>query len=351
MYQSRTRLAYALLVGALALPSMHIDCKENVASEKKEMKSAQQGSVYRVKSQQELDNLIKQSGASHAILDFGTEWCGYCKKASPKFKELAAKHPHVLFVYVAADEEPGQALANKYNISGFPAFVFLQDGVEKDRAIGFNNDLLENKACAFAAVAQGNGKKVALAPQVKAEVEQEINQEELDQLVKMVEQEMKKLEAEEKELNQVKNAAPKGAKAESAKKVPAKKAAAKVRGLKDLKSYQELESIVAQSDKPVVVRFHANWCPHCRTNTPVIQKISSELADDAVFVQMEESVMKKHDKDLDKFNIESYPTFIVIGKNVNDHVKVPHKKESLKEDLKKAIAQKAAAKNSAAMGA
>ncbi len=42
-----------------------------------------------------------------------------------------------------------------------------------------------------------------------------------------------------------------------------------------------------KGDKPVVCDFFATWCGPCRMLAPVMDKVSAELADKAVFVKVD----------------------------------------------------------------
>jgi thiol-disulfide isomerase/thioredoxin len=75
----------------------------------------------------------KSAAASDAVLlDFGADWCGYCRQMEPVIGQLAAMGYPVR--KVNADRE--RALADKYGVQGLPCFVMLVDGREVDRFVG-----------------------------------------------------------------------------------------------------------------------------------------------------------------------------------------------------------------------
>ena len=51
----------------------------------------------------------------------------------------------------------------------------------------------------------------------------------------------------------------------------------------DVNRFDEL----LKGDKPVVCDFYANWCGPCKMLAPVMDKVSAEFADKAVFVKVD----------------------------------------------------------------
>lgn len=78
----------------------------------------------------EARQVAKKSGYL-IMLDFETEWCGYCKemdkKTIPAPEVQAYLSENILIVKVDAESDSGRYLAMKYRISGYPTFVFLDD--------------------------------------------------------------------------------------------------------------------------------------------------------------------------------------------------------------------------------
>ena len=64
-------------------------------------------------------------------LDFGTNWCGYCRAAEPLIDGVLATHPSVRHVKV--EDGPGRVLGRSFRIKLWPTVVVLRDGKEVAR--------------------------------------------------------------------------------------------------------------------------------------------------------------------------------------------------------------------------
>jgi len=66
--------------------------------------------------------------AGPALLEFGTNWCGWCRGAQPKIAQAMAVHPTVRHVKV--EDGPGRPLGRSFGVKLWPTLVFLRDGRE-----------------------------------------------------------------------------------------------------------------------------------------------------------------------------------------------------------------------------
>ncbi|SIT45382.1 Thioredoxin domain-containing protein [Paraburkholderia piptadeniae] len=87
--------------------------------------------------------------AGVTVVEFGTDWCGYCQGAQPVIAEGFGPHPgtrHLKF-----EDGPGRALGRSFKVKLWPTLVFMRDGVEVARVVRPTDaQQIEN---AFAAVA------------------------------------------------------------------------------------------------------------------------------------------------------------------------------------------------------
>ena len=68
-----------------------------------------------------------------AVLEFGTNWCGYCRAAEPLVERAFDAHPHVRHVRV--EDGPGRVLGRAFRVKLWPTLVFLLDGQEVARVV------------------------------------------------------------------------------------------------------------------------------------------------------------------------------------------------------------------------
>ncbi|WP_332815885.1 thioredoxin family protein [Ramlibacter sp.] len=68
-----------------------------------------------------------------ALLDFGTDWCGWCRGAQPKIAQAMAAHPGVRHVKV--EDGSGRRLGRSFGVKLWPTLVFLRDGQEVTRLV------------------------------------------------------------------------------------------------------------------------------------------------------------------------------------------------------------------------
>jgi len=60
------------------------------------------------------------------LLEFGTDWCGFCRAAAPQVESFLRQHPEVRHVKV--EDGPGRPLGRSFRVRLWPNLVFLKDG-------------------------------------------------------------------------------------------------------------------------------------------------------------------------------------------------------------------------------
>ena len=67
------------------------------------------------------------------LLEFGTSWCGWCRRAQPLIADALAAHPGVRHIKIA--DASGKPLGRSFGVKLWPTLVFLRDGGEIARLV------------------------------------------------------------------------------------------------------------------------------------------------------------------------------------------------------------------------
>ena len=71
--------------------------------------------------------------AGATLLEFGTPWCGHCRRAQPLIASAFAGHARVRHIKIA--DASGRALGRSFRVKLWPTLVFLLDGKEVQRIV------------------------------------------------------------------------------------------------------------------------------------------------------------------------------------------------------------------------
>lgn len=96
--------------------------------------SAQEGISFRESSWQEAIELAKQENKP-VFIDFYTEWCGPCynmaKQVFTLYSVGSFYNDNFISLKIDAEKGEGIALAKKYNIKGYPTYIFINPNSEE----------------------------------------------------------------------------------------------------------------------------------------------------------------------------------------------------------------------------
>ena len=67
------------------------------------------------------------------VLDFGTSWCGVCRRTAPLVDDALARRPAVRHLRI--EDGPARRLGRSFRVKLWPTLVFLRDGGEVDRLV------------------------------------------------------------------------------------------------------------------------------------------------------------------------------------------------------------------------
>ena len=77
------------------------------------------------------DDVDKLPGAT--LLEFGSPWCGHCRRAQPLIEQALAGQPEMRHIKV--EDASGRRLGRSFRVKLWPTLVFLRDGVEVARLV------------------------------------------------------------------------------------------------------------------------------------------------------------------------------------------------------------------------
>jgi thioredoxin 1 len=68
------------------------------------------------------------------VLEFGTDWCGYCRRAQADITNAFNAYPQE-FRHLKVEDGPGRRLGRSFKVKLWPTLIFLRDGVEVARVV------------------------------------------------------------------------------------------------------------------------------------------------------------------------------------------------------------------------
>lgn len=88
----------------------------------------------KILNQEQFNKIRNNDGIK--VVDFFATWCGPCKMLGPILEELSIEMTNsVEFIKIDIDEN--MDLAQEYGVTTIPTLVFLKDGKEEGRTVGF----------------------------------------------------------------------------------------------------------------------------------------------------------------------------------------------------------------------
>lgn len=71
------------------------------------------------------------------VIEFGTNWCGFCKGAQADIKAAMDNHPDI--PHVKVEDGKGRRLGRTFGVKLWPSLIFLKDGEEMARIVRPDN--------------------------------------------------------------------------------------------------------------------------------------------------------------------------------------------------------------------
>ncbi|APA88868.1 thioredoxin family protein [Paraburkholderia sprentiae WSM5005] len=67
------------------------------------------------------------------VVEFGTDWCGYCQGAQAAIRQVLA--PHAGLRHLKIEDGPGRPLGRSFKVKLWPTLVLMRDGAEVARVV------------------------------------------------------------------------------------------------------------------------------------------------------------------------------------------------------------------------
>ncbi len=80
-----------------------------------------------------IDRVAVDSLPGRTVLQFGTNWCGYCRSAAPVIATALAEVTNLRLIRI--EDGPGRPLGRSYRVKLWPTLIFLVDGTEVARVV------------------------------------------------------------------------------------------------------------------------------------------------------------------------------------------------------------------------
>jgi thioredoxin 1 len=71
--------------------------------------------------------------AGATLLEFGSPWCGHCRRAAPLVQQALTGHPGVRHLKI--EDGSGRPLGRSFRVKLWPTLIFLKDGQETGRLV------------------------------------------------------------------------------------------------------------------------------------------------------------------------------------------------------------------------
>ena len=67
------------------------------------------------------------------VIDFGTNWCGFCIAAQPHITQALAGYPGLRHLKI--EDGKGRPLGRSFRVRLWPTLIFMKDGAEVARVV------------------------------------------------------------------------------------------------------------------------------------------------------------------------------------------------------------------------
>ena len=106
--------------------------------------------------------------------------------------------------------------------------------------------------------------------------------------------------------------------------------------MRNINNNAEFEQLIA-GNKPVLLKFYADWCSDCKAVEPVLSELSNDYEGQIDFAKID---VEKHQDIAKKYNIRGIPAvFFLKNGEIKDQARGIQPKAALELKLKQLLAQ------------
>merc|ERR1712243_329195 len=82
--------------------------------------------VHAVVDKNDFDKQLTSAGGKLVVVNFSATWCGPCKRMAPIFEAMSSRFFHRV-VFLTVDVDDCEDVAERYEISAMPTFLFIKN--------------------------------------------------------------------------------------------------------------------------------------------------------------------------------------------------------------------------------
>ena len=75
------------------------------------------------------------------------------------------------------------------------------------------------------------------------------------------------------------------------------------------KNFSSFAELLANSDRPVLVDFYANWCGPCQLMSPILEEVGAKMKNSLQVVKID---TEKYPQIASQYQIEALPTLVLF---------------------------------------